>query len=96
MLTSARSATRGSASSASLLSFRSLLLGSREVQLIPIAKTILERAASLRATADLKTPDAIHAATALSQGCALFVTNDPAFRRVLGLPAAVLSELAAV
>jgi len=77
------------------LSFRSLLLGSREVQLIPITKIILERAAGLRATVGLKTPDAIHAATALLNGCAQFVTNDPAFRRVSGLPVAVLSEIAA-
>jgi len=55
----------------------------------------LEIAADLRATTRLKTPDAIHAATALDAGCALFVTNDPAFRRVPRLNVAVLSEVAA-
>ncbi len=41
---------------------------------------------------NLKTPDALHAATALLQGCKLFVTNDGAFRRVAHLPVTVLSE----
>ncbi len=41
----------------------------------------------------LKAPDAIHAATALDVGAALFITNDSGFRRVSGLPVVVLSEL---
>ena len=49
-------------------------------------------AARLRAQLGLKTPDAIHAATALATGCALFATNDKGFRRVTGLAVAVLSE----
>lgn len=75
--------------------FRTLLLKSANVFLIRITQDVLEQAARLRATANLKTPDAIHAATSLLQGCVLFVTNDATFRRVPGLPAAVLSELAA-
>ncbi|MEO7908786.1 MAG: PIN domain-containing protein [Roseiflexaceae bacterium] len=50
---------------------------------ILITRQILESAAQVRATLGLKTPDAIHAATALIEGCTLFVTNDVAFRRVL-------------
>ncbi|MXX20157.1 MAG: type II toxin-antitoxin system VapC family toxin [Gemmatimonadetes bacterium] len=40
------------------------------------------------------TPDAIHAATALQASRALFVTKDTDFRRVEGLPIAVLDDLA--
>ena len=76
-------------------SFRDLLLGSREVALSPVDLTVLDEAARLRALTGLKTPDAIHAATALLGGCALFVTNDAAFRRVPGLRVAVLFEIAA-
>ena len=72
--------------------YRALLQRSQGVQLIPISHAVLEHAANLRATTSLKTPDAIHAATALITGCALFVTNDGAFKKVPGLPVAVLSE----
>jgi len=73
--------------------FRTILQHSSDVQLIPITLPILERAAQLRAATSLKTPDAIHAATALEHGCTLFVTNDTAFRRVPGLPVTTLADL---
>jgi predicted nucleic acid-binding protein len=73
--------------------FRTVLLTSPDVQLAPIARDIVERATHIRAIAGLKTPDAIHAATALELGCGLFLTNDAAFRRVSGLIVTVLSDL---
>jgi len=72
--------------------FRAFLFDSTEFHLAPVEWRILERAARLRAELALKTPDAIHAATALDAAAALFITNDPCFRRVPGLPVAVLSE----
>jgi predicted nucleic acid-binding protein len=68
------------------------LLGT-ELRLLPITQRILRRAAQLRATTKLKTPDALHAATALDAGCALFVTNDVGYRVVTGLPLVVLNDL---
>jgi predicted nucleic acid-binding protein len=73
--------------------FRNLLLHSQEFHLLPINLTVLDTATRLRATAGLKTPDAIHAATALTAGCTLFVTNDDDFKRVPGLPVAILHEI---
>jgi predicted nucleic acid-binding protein len=73
--------------------YRRLLLGSIDVRLIPISLPILEQGARLRVTTNLRTPDAIHAATALIEGCALFVTNDAGFRRVGGLSVRVLHDL---
>jgi predicted nucleic acid-binding protein len=73
--------------------FRALLLGSTDVKLIPISQQVLERAAKLRAAIGLKTPDAIHAATALEYRSASFITNDPAFGRVTGLSVQVLNDL---
>ncbi|MDQ2687255.1 MAG: PIN domain-containing protein [Armatimonadota bacterium] len=65
-------------------------------RLLPITKAVLREAARLRASLPaLRTPDAIHAATALLNGCALFLTNDTGFRRVPGLPLAVLDEVLA-
>jgi predicted nucleic acid-binding protein len=75
--------------------YRTVLLGTIGLRCLPITRDILEAAARLRADYNLKTPDAIHAATALHAGCVLFVTNDAGFRRVPGLPVAVLSEVAA-
>jgi predicted nucleic acid-binding protein len=73
--------------------FRAFLTA-REVQRVPATLSHWEQAARLRSLG-LRTPDALHAATALAVGCALFVTNDPGFRRVTGLPVAVLSEVLA-
>lgn len=69
------------------------LLAAREVRLIPATAALWEQAARLRATTGLKTPDALHAATALATGSTLFVTNDPGFRRVSDLPVVILDEL---
>lgn len=76
--------------------YRHLLLRSLDLRLAPITLAVLERAARLRATTpSLKTPDAIHAATALVEGCALFVTNDAAFSHVPGLNVRLLRDLMA-
>jgi predicted nucleic acid-binding protein len=80
---------------ASLVSDYELLLSSSEIQLVPITRPILRNAANLRATTNLKTPDAIHAATALDEGCILFLTNDSGFRNVPNLPVVILNEVLA-
>lgn len=63
------------------------------VRLLDASYAVFEDAARLRAETGLATSDAIHAATALRSGCALFVTNDTDFRRVEGLPVLVLDDL---
>ena len=67
------------------------ILMKSELRLVRISTDILRQAAQLRADTNLKTPDAIHAATALANGCAQFITNDLDFRRVPNLNATVLS-----
>ncbi|MBT9548219.1 MAG: PIN domain-containing protein [Candidatus Sericytochromatia bacterium] len=74
--------------------FRAFLT-SREVTLKPAALVTWEQAARLRALG-LKTPDALHAATGLVEGCVLFLTNDRAFQRVTDLPVTVLSDAIAI
>ena len=66
-----------------------------EFQLVSSTRKLWEDTARLRAETGLKTPDALHAATALSVGCALFITNDTDFRRVQGMSVVVLSDLLA-
>jgi predicted nucleic acid-binding protein len=65
------------------------------VRLLPITQAVLREAARLRATTRLRTPDALHAATALLAGCVLFLSNDYGFRSVPGLPLVVLQDVAA-
>lgn len=66
-----------------------------EFQLVTSTRQLWEDTARLCAETGLKTPDALHAATALSVGCALFITNDTDFRRVQGMSVVVLSDLLA-
>lgn len=76
------------------LAFRSFLTA-QEIELIPATIALWEQAARLRALG-LKTPDALHAATGLAVGCALFLTNDAAFSRVPSLPVTILSAAIAL
>ena len=82
------------ANNALVSDYEQILLSS-EIQLVPITRSVLKAAANLRATTNLKTPDAIHAATALGKGCTLFLTNDSGFRNVPSLPVVILSEVLA-
>lgn len=58
---------------------------SQEVSLREVDKAVVERATELRARYALKTPDAIHAATAMLAGVSAFWTTDRGFQKVLGL-----------
>ena len=69
------------------------LFASNAVRLLDASYQVFEDAASIRAETGLRTPDAIHAATALLAECTLFVTNDTDFRRVRRLPIVVLEDL---
>ncbi len=71
--------------------FRAFLTA-EELTLIPATLPIWEQAARLRGLG-LKTPDALHAATGFAVGCGLFVTNDPIFQRVIGLPVTILNTV---
>lgn len=69
------------------------LFASSAVRLLEATYEVFEDAARIRAETGLKTPDAIHAATAIRADCALFVTNDQDFRRAQGLPVVILNDL---
>lgn len=68
-------------------------LTATRVKLLPVTADILRQAARIRADARLRTPDAVHAATALAAGCAQFLTNDDDYRKLASLPAVVLHEV---
>jgi len=73
--------------------FQQMLRSSASITMIPISRQILEHAATLRAGSSVKLPDAIHAATALLEQCATFLTNDRFFAALPGLPVLHLPDL---
>ena len=56
------------------------LFAAGAVRLLDGSYEVFEYAAGIRAETGLKTPDEIHAATAIRAECALFITNDTDFR----------------
>ena len=70
------------------------LLHSSDLLVYSIDDAVLREAARLRSVVPgLRTPDAIHAATALLNLPFTYLTNDAGFRKVPGLPVTVLSDL---
>src|SRR5690242_11941081 len=72
------------------------ILTESDIQLLPLSPDTMREAARLRAlTPSLRTPDAIHAAAALLNGCTHIITNDAAFRRIPQLITLVLDDFLA-
>jgi len=61
--------------------------------LVPISQNLLKEAAQLRATTNLRTPDAIHVATALDIESTLFLTNDRRIGQIPNLSVIVLQDV---
>lgn len=59
-----------------LVIYRKFIEESGAFELIPTTREIYIRASLLRAQLSLKTPDAIHVASAIESGCNVFLTND--------------------
>ncbi len=76
-----------------LVSAYESLLTTTEINLLPISLDILRESANFRATQNLKTPDAIHAATAFSANCDYLITNDDGFKRVSNINVIILNDL---
>lgn len=73
--------------------YRDILINSGNYQLVPINAQIAEIAAGLRAKHGLRTPDALHVATAIHRRCDAFLTNDTGIKRINELPILILDEL---
>ena len=61
-----------------------------ELVLAEVSPAVVERATDLRARYNLKTPDAIHYATAVEVGATVFLTGDRALSRCSEVPVEVL------
>jgi predicted nucleic acid-binding protein len=73
--------------------YREMLLNTDNITTTPVSIVIADIAASLRGRYNLKTPDALHLATAIESGCQAFLTNDHGVKRVTELRVLVLDEL---
>ena len=69
------------------------LLHFPNLQLAPVTRAVLVRAAEIRARYGLRAPDAIMVATAIESEATLAVTNDDAWRKVEEIKVAVLRDL---
>lgn len=74
--------------------YHQALQSSKSLEVVPVSREVLLKAAELRAECNLKLPDAIHAATALQTKCFNFLTNDKRFQTVAELRVILLSQAA--
>ena len=65
--------------------YEGLLTRSRGLRLVELDRPLLRGAAHLRATAAVRTPDALQLAAALMARCTAFVTNDRSLPAIPGL-----------
>jgi predicted nucleic acid-binding protein len=73
--------------------YRDILLADEHFRVLPVLTNIAESAAHLRAKYNLRTPDAIHVATAIEAKVDAFLTNDIGIKRVKELPVLILDDL---
>jgi predicted nucleic acid-binding protein len=75
-------------------SYNDILLSSPNISTIPVTYATAQEAAELRARHNLKTPDAIQLAVAISQGATTMLTNDRDFPDVDGVKILRLMDIA--
>lgn len=72
--------------------YRQILLYSEGLTTYEITNEISEKAASLRATHGIKTPDAIQLAVGIIYDADYFLTNDPELNKVDGITVFILDD----
>ena len=78
------------ANDAKLLSLYDAFFVSTEVEVLEITREVVEKATELRAILNVKTPDALHLATAIISGAKVFLTGDKALARCTEIAVEVL------
>lgn len=74
--------------------YQDILLNATNITTVPVTPITAQIAAELRAESRLKTPDAIHLATAMNHQATSFLTNDRDFPNGTGVQILKLRELA--
>ncbi len=73
--------------------YRDLLFDTEGLSTMILNRTIAEEAARLRASHNIRTPDSIQMATAISEGASFFLTNDLRLPSLPNLKTLVLEHL---
>jgi predicted nucleic acid-binding protein len=76
-----------------IVQYRTMFFHTKGIAIAAITAQTGSVAADLRARYNLRTPDALHLATALDAGCDAFLTNDLGLKRVTDLRILVLDDL---
>ena len=72
--------------------YEQLLSESKGLTLVNLDSDLLRKGAYLRASLQIKTPDALQIAAALQENCRVFVTNDRRLPHIAGLQILQLSD----
>ena len=56
--------------------YKTQLVPGGSLDMLPVTRTVLEEAAKIRAAHNLKPPDAIHLASAITANCSILLCND--------------------
>jgi predicted nucleic acid-binding protein len=75
--------------------YQDILLNQDYLTVFPVSSEIAKLAAELRATKNLRTPDAIQIATAIQNGADFFLTNDMGLRNISNLTVLILDDIKA-
>lgn len=73
--------------------YMAILSQYENLKIVDVDRIIAEEAAELRAKYNLRTPDAIHLATAIVAKADVFITNDSRLKQVKKIKVIVLKEL---
>jgi len=73
--------------------YRDLFNSFPNLTVLPVGTEVVEIAADLRAAHSLRTPDALHVATALHAGARAFVSEDRRIRGITGIEIVALEEV---
>lgn len=73
--------------------YQTMFYQTRGINVISVTPSVGNLAAQLRAKHNLKTPDALHIASAINSYCDAFLTNDIALKRVNEIDVLILEDL---
>ena len=73
-----------------LLALYDAFFASAEVEILELAQAVVEKATQVRATLNVKTPDALHLASAILAGAMAFLTGDKGLVRCTEAPVEVM------